>query len=94
MPVYSQNCQQRLDLIVQTQAIDLGYQYVDPQAQMGVQEHPVALPQFGDLGTNHAFLNKGDGDGQSTKDRMHFQQLAIKQVCMRTGCLCALAYAR
>ena len=62
------------------QAIDLGYQYVDPQSQMGVQEEAVPLPQFGELGTNHAFLNKGDGDGQSTKDMALFQQLAVKQV--------------
>ena len=63
------------------QAIDLGYQYVDPQAQMGVVENAVQLPDFGEQGTNNAFLNKGDGSGQSTKDRAHFQQLAVKQVC-------------
>jgi hypothetical protein len=57
-----------------------GYQYSDPQAQ-GVMEQAVALPHFGELGTNNAFLNKGDGEGQSTKDRAQFQQLAVKQVC-------------
>jgi hypothetical protein len=44
-------------------------------------EQAVALPHFGELGTNNAFLNKGDGEGQSTKDRAQFQQLAVKQVC-------------
>jgi len=59
--------------------INLGYQYVDPQAQMQVETRPVQLPQYNDFGTNHAFMNKGDGDGQSTKDRVQFQQLAVKQ---------------
>jgi len=61
------------------QAIDLGYQYVDPQA-LGAGTHPVQLPQYNNFGTNHAFLNKADGSGQSTKDLSHFQQLAVKQV--------------
>jgi len=61
-----------------TEAIDLGYQYVDPQAR-GAGTHPVELPQYNNFGTNHAFLNKGDGSGQSTKDLSHFQQLAVKQ---------------
>lgn len=65
-----------------SEMINLGYQYVDPQAQMQVETRPVQLPQYNDFGTNHAFMNKGDGDGQSTKDRVQFQQLAVKQVCM------------
>ena len=60
------------------QAIDLRYQYVDPQAN-GAETHPVELPQYSNFGTNHAFLNKADGSGQSTKDLSHFQQLAVKQ---------------
>jgi len=31
-----------------------------------------------EFGTNHAFLNKGDGEGQSTKDKLSFQTLAVK----------------
>jgi len=62
-----------------SEMINLGYQYVDPQSQMQVATHPVELPQYNDMGTNHAFLNKGDGEGQSTKDRAQFQQLAVKQ---------------
>ena len=57
-----------------------GYQYSDPQAK-GVIEQAKALPHFGEQGTNKAFLNMGDGEGQSTKDRAQFQQLAVKQVC-------------
>jgi len=68
-----------------SEMINLGYQYVDPQSQMQVATHPVELPQYNDMGTNHAFLNKGDGEGQSTKDRAQFQQLAVKQVRVRAS---------
>jgi hypothetical protein len=64
--------------VTRTEAIDLGYQYSDPQAK-GVIEQAKALPHFGEQGTNKAFLNMGDGEGQSTKDRAQFQQLAVKQ---------------
>ena len=62
-----------------TEAIDLNYQYVDPQKQLGRTTHPVQLPSYGDFGTDHAFLGKADGSGQSTLDRAHFQQLAVKR---------------
>jgi len=41
--------------------------------------HSVALPSYGEFGTDHAFIGKADGSGQSTRDRAHVQQLAVKQ---------------
>jgi hypothetical protein len=64
------------------QALDLGYQYVDPQAQLGVTTHPVQLPQYSAMGTNHAFLGQYDGDGQSTSDVAREEQLAQRTVAM------------
>merc|ERR1719263_750937 len=65
-----------------TEALDLGYQYVDPQAQLGVTTHPVQLPQYSAVGTNHAFLGQYDGDGQSTSDVAREEQLAQRTVAM------------
>jgi hypothetical protein len=45
---------------------------------MGALTHAVELPNYGAFGTDHAFLGKADGAGQSTKDHALFQQLAIK----------------
>ena len=59
-----------------TEAIDLGYQYVDPQ-RLGAGTHPVQLPEYRGFGTDHAFLGKADGAGQSTRDQARFQQLAV-----------------
>ena len=61
-----------------TEALDLGHQFVDPQRH-GVEAHAVKLPSFGDFGTDNAFLGKGDGSGQSTRDRARLQQLAVKR---------------
>uniref|UniRef100_A0A7S4PCR2 Uncharacterized protein n=1 Tax=Guillardia theta TaxID=55529 RepID=A0A7S4PCR2_GUITH len=36
----------------------------------------VALPDAGSLGTDKAFIGKGDGSGQSTKDKAKYQMLA------------------
>ena len=62
--------------VSRTEAVDLRHQFVDPQAH-GAGTHYVQLPQYGFFGTDHAFLGKADGSGQSTRDRARFQQLAI-----------------
>ena len=68
-----------------TEALDLGYQYVDPQRELGVEAQAVKLPAFGDFGTDHAFLGMGDGSGQSTRDRARFQQLAVERARTAAG---------
>jgi len=57
--------------------VDLGYQYVDPQAQLGVETHAVKLPEAGSMGSNAAFLGFADGEGTSVRDLSRRQQLAV-----------------